>query len=321
MSGVMPFRSVLSGRAFVDSKLCEHSPGTSNTDLSKTFHNSLAKTSAVELRYDEWGLSAMKLCAAFLALVNLLSAGSFAQDEQSKPQALLERAWDLSNIRSPSAPAFRLKATFTAITRDLATLEGTYTETWVSNTQWRREILVGASRRVEVGAAPTGRWLLNSGPPLPLEVQRFATLLELSPPWWQEFTFQPTTDHEVNGIAIRCVVTVAQESGERYALCFYKDSGLLMQTTTPKTIGSRLGDYSCLYANYQKFWEYFFPRDLRCLQEGHRKLEAKIVELSLDPFPDPASFVQPAGAIEIGNEPEHPTPPRRAPAPDPGFPF
>jgi hypothetical protein len=71
----------------------------------------------------------MKVCAAFLltALVTLLSAGSFAEDEQSKAQGLLERARNLSDMRSPSAPAFRLKATFTAITRDLATLEGTYT--------------------------------------------------------------------------------------------------------------------------------------------------------------------------------------------------
>jgi hypothetical protein len=116
--------------------------------------------------------------------------------------------------------------------RDLSTVEGTYTETWVSNTEWRRETVVGASRRVEVGGA-TGRWLLSSGPPLPIEIQRFSSLLELSPPWWQEFTFQPTTDHDVNGTAIRCVVTLTEETGERYALCFYKESGLLMQTTMP----------------------------------------------------------------------------------------
>jgi hypothetical protein len=288
----------------------------------KVFHNSLAKTGAVELRYDKWSLSAMKLCAAFIltALVTLLNAGSVAEDEQSNARALLERARELSDIRSPSAPAFRLKVTFTAITRDLTTLEGTYTEIWVSNTQWRRETVVGASRRIEVGWA-TRHWLLNSGPPLPDEVQRFSSLLELSPSWWQEFTFQPTTDHDVNGVAIRCVVTPAGENDERYALCFYKQSGLLMQTTMPKRIGNRLGDYSCLYANYQKFWEYFFPRELRCLQEGHRKLEGKMVELSLDPFPDPALFVPPAGATEIGNGTEHPTPPRRVPEPDLRFPF
>jgi|SRR5579863_2066552 len=264
----------------------------------------------------------MKVYAAFLlaAVFTLWSASSFAEDEQSKPQGLLERARDLSDIRSPSGPAFRLKATFTAITRDLDTLEGTYTETWVSKTQWRRETAVGASRRVEVGGA-TGHWLLDSGPPLPEEAQRFSSLLEISPSWWQEFTFQGTTDHEVNGVAIRCVVTLTDETGERYALCFYKESGLLMQTTMPKRIGNRFGDYSCLYGNYQKFWEYFFPRDLRCLQEGHRKLEGKVVELSLEPIPDPALFAQPAGAIEAGKEVEHPIPPRRLPAPDLEFPF
>ena len=261
----------------------------------------------------------MKLWAALLALFTLLGAGSFAQDEPSKPQTLLERAWDLSNIRSSSAPAFQLKATFSAITRELSTLEGTYTETWVSNTQWRRETVVGTSRRLEVAGA-AGRWLVNSGPPLPIEAQRFSSLLELSPPWWQDFTFQPISDHDVNGVAIRCVVTLPEDTGERYALCFYKDSGLLMQTTMPKTIGSHLGDYSCLYTGYQKFWEFLFPRDLRCLQEGHRKLEAKIVELSLDPFPDPELFVQPAGATELGSE-EHPIPRRRLPESDTRFPF
>jgi hypothetical protein len=264
----------------------------------------------------------MKVYAAFLltAVAILLSASSFAEDEQSKAQALLERARNLSDIRSPSAPAFRLKATFTAITRDLATLEGIYTETWVSNTQWRRETVVGASRRVEVGGA-TGHWLLNSGPPIPDEVQRFSSLLEISPSWWQEFTFQPITGHEVNGIAIRCAITLTEETGERYALCFYQESGVLMQTTMPKRIGNRFGDYSCLYGNYQKFWDYFFPRDLRCLQEGHRKLEGKVVELSLNPIPDPALFVQPAGAVEAGKGVEHPIAPRSLPAPDLGFPF
>jgi hypothetical protein len=88
----------------------------------------------------------MKVCAAFLlsVVVTLLSAGSFVEDEHSKAQALLERARNLSDIRSPSAPAFRLKVAFNAITRDLATLDGTYTETWVSNTQWRRETVVGS---------------------------------------------------------------------------------------------------------------------------------------------------------------------------------
>ena len=98
----------------------------------------------------------MKVYAAFLltAVVILLSGSSFAEDEQSKPQALLERARNLSDIRSPSAPAFQLKATFTAIARDLATLEGTYTETWVSNTQWRRETVVGPRGALKSAGQP-----------------------------------------------------------------------------------------------------------------------------------------------------------------------
>ena len=50
-------------------------------------------------------------------------------------------------------------------------------------------------------------------------------------------------------------------------------------------------------------------------------VEGKVVELSLNPIPDPALFVQPAGAIEAGKGVEHPIPARRLPARDLEFPF
>src|SRR5277367_4778453 len=90
-----------------------------------------------------------------VAFIVLRHTASLAQDPpapdiQKRADALLEKARQLSNIRSPNAPAFRLKATFSFTGRDLETVEGTYTEVWISRSQWRREILVKDFHRIEV---------------------------------------------------------------------------------------------------------------------------------------------------------------------------
>jgi hypothetical protein len=270
----------------------------------------------------------LHVSSVLITLLALLGVASFAAspgaspagDDQTQAQTLLERARKLSDIRSASAPAFRLKASFTVTAPDLSTVEGTYIETWQSNTQWRRETVLGPARRVEVGGA-TKRWQLDTGTQLPAEVQQFSGVLDLTPSWWKDFTFEPPTDHEVKIGTLRCMVTPLAETGERFALCFYKDSGLLAQVIMPKKIGVRLGTYSCQYGEYQKFGDYVFPRLLACFQEGHRKLKAEIVELSSNPSPDATLFSPPTGAVELGNNVDHPLPPKPAQAMDPRFPF
>lgn len=84
-----------------------------------------------------------------------------AQDVQSRAEALMQHARQLSDIRSSGAPAFRLTATFSFVGDDLEAVQGTYTETWASDSQWRRETVVNNLRRIEVGA-PSRLWLLDS---------------------------------------------------------------------------------------------------------------------------------------------------------------
>jgi TonB family protein len=59
-------------------------------------------------------------------------------------------------------------------------------------------------------------------------------------------------------------------------------------------------DYSCLYGIFRKFGDSWFPREMACLEDKHRTLEAKIDELTAEPSPDAALFTPPPGAIEIG---------------------
>ena len=50
---------------------------------------------------------------------------SSGQDIQTRADALLSKARQLSDIRSPDAPPFRLKATFSFTGKDLGTVQGT----------------------------------------------------------------------------------------------------------------------------------------------------------------------------------------------------
>jgi hypothetical protein len=96
----------------------------------------------------------MKAHAAFVftALLALLAIALSAQapqkpeapksEIQTRAEALMERARHLSDIRAKNAPAYRLKATFSFMGKNLENLQGTYTEVWVSDSQWRRETVV-----------------------------------------------------------------------------------------------------------------------------------------------------------------------------------
>lgn len=96
----------------------------------------------------------------FAACLSCLQLCCLAQDVQARAEAMLQRARQLSDIRSPSAPAFRLKATFSFVGDDLATVQGTYTEIRVSQSQWRREIVVGDLRQVDIGGVGK-HWILH----------------------------------------------------------------------------------------------------------------------------------------------------------------
>lgn len=78
---------------------------------------------------------------------------------QERAEALLERARHLSDIRAKGAPAFLLRATSSFVGDNLDPVEGIYTETWVSDTQWRRETVDGNLRHIDV-AGPGKHWLV-----------------------------------------------------------------------------------------------------------------------------------------------------------------
>jgi hypothetical protein len=75
-------------------------------------------------------LMPIRLIVSSIVLLALFGAPSIAEDVQKAADAMLGRARQLSDIRSPNSPGFRLDVTFSFVGRDLETSQGTYTEVW-----------------------------------------------------------------------------------------------------------------------------------------------------------------------------------------------
>jgi TonB family protein len=252
-----------------------------------------------------------------IALYTVSTGTCAAQDIQKTAEGMLNRARQLSDIRSPNAPAFRLNVTFSFIGHDLETLQGTYTETWISSTQWRRETVVGDFRRIEIGE-PARHWRFDSANDLPEEAARVSALVEVFPPRKAQFQFDLITNIDAS---TQCAVTKATvEQHEKYAFCFDKTTQVLVENVAPQPVGQRTTDFACSYSEFHKLGDYSFPRDMTCFQENHWKIEAKVADLSLAPSPDAALFTPPAGSLEIGNCSQDPVPPKATSTPDPMYP-
>ncbi|MGA7928616.1 MAG: energy transducer TonB [Candidatus Sulfotelmatobacter sp.] len=225
--------------------------------------------------------------------------GAHSEDVQTRAETLLDKARQLSDIRSPNAPAFRLKATFSFIGKDLETVQGTYSEVWVSNSQWSRETVVKDSRRVEVGGA-TRMWQLDNTEDFPEQAAQLPGLMNIFPPKSASFAFESIADQAEVDPPAECAITKLYLRHRKFAFCFDKKSGALLEKSFPETRPMNSVDISCNYGLFHKFGDRWFPREMACSEDRHKKIEANIAELSVEPSPDPALFTPPPGAIEIG---------------------
>jgi TonB family protein len=253
-------------------------------------------------------------------LVVLIATLSFCEDNQARGEAMLERARAASDIRAPNAPAFRLKVTFSFIAENLETVTGTYSEWWISRTQWRRETVVADSRRIEIGGTDR-RWLLETGPSLPEQVRRLPESLDPVPPKSRRFGFGSILDPAPENSTAQCALTAPNSEQQRSAFCFHKPSGVLIQKVEPYPVGRRFAGYSCDYGAFRRFGNHSYSREMACFIEGHRKIEAKVTELSPEPSPDAALFKAPPEAVELDSCSTNITPPKAIFRPDPALPW
>ena len=242
------------------------------------------------------------------------------EDVQKRADSLMDKARHLSDIRSPNAPSFRLKATFSFNGRDLQRVEGTYTEIWVSNSQWRRETVVNNWRRVEIGGA-TRFWLLDNTDGFPEPGALLPSILSMFPTTSANLAFESVSDHAEMDPPAECAITEPDARHLKLGFCFDKKSGVLLQRILPEVRPTNIVANSCQYGSFRKIGDHWFPREIACFEDRHRKLDAEVVDLSTEPSPDAALFTPPPGAIELGNCSVKAEPPRAVNTPNPGLPF
>jgi protein TonB len=216
-------------------------------------------------------LSALAYCLA------VLTSACFGGNGQREASALIERATELSDIRGSNAPAFHLKAKLTFY-QENSNIEGTYSESWVSGGQWRRETIVGSFYHTEV-ASGDKRWVLDntndlqinlSQPQLTLAVWRMEYAL------WKSGRIEEKTFH---GQGVHCLMRDAYSVETKAALCFDKVTGALAVKVDPVERRQRIVDQTCEYGGYQSFGEKTFPRIVRCFDGSKLKLEVRVLEL------------------------------------------
>ncbi len=231
-----------------------------------------------------------------LALTSLVYT-AFASKKDVEAAELINHAKQLSDIRAEGAPAFRLKMNFKIIKEDGSVLRGSHTEVWASKTQWRRETLLGEFRETQV-VSGRKRWVLNSSTTIPEHLGDFLSLTDIfrfQPEAWKP---QKIADREIDGHSARCVETEPTPWGAGSALCFDKTIGTIAADFIPPHPGTRLGATVCLYNDYQKFGDHVLARSYECGEDKQLRLEAKVVELIVEPTTDAALFTAPDGAKE-----------------------
>ena len=238
-----------------------------------------------------------------IALLTSLAISLLAQEPpkptvQERAEALLDRARQLSDIRAKDAPALRLKATFSFTGDNLDPVEGTFTETWVSDTQWRRETVVGNLRQIDV-AGPGKHWLVYPDG-FPDQANAVPSLMVYLPSVSQKLEFALIRERTASDMTADCAFSRPVIESFQFVFCFEKKSGVLLERVSPEKRLRNVVRTTCDYGTFRKFGDYTFPREVVCFEDRHKKISASVVELSLEPPLDPALFDPPAGAIEVG---------------------
>lgn len=238
------------------------------------------------------------LLARCLLSLLVLAVTSAAQDLQTRAEGLLEHARQLTDIRSPNAHPFHLSVNFSFIDKKLDPTHGTYNEIWISNTQWRRDTTVGDLHRVEI-AQGKKLWLLESGN-LPRQALRVADLLRVAP-HASQLHVASIIDRKDNQPPEDCVIMSAGPRQGKFAFCFEKRSGMMIEKVSPEIRPRNSGDYSCLYDKFRQFETFWFPNEIACYQDRHHDIDVDVTELSEEKSPDLAQFTPPPGAVELAN--------------------
>lgn len=241
----------------------------------------------------------MKRLAFILALYLVYNCVfGLAQDIQVRAEALVQHARELSDIRSPGSPPFQMKVTFNFVGNNLEPVQGTYIETWISKSQWRRETVIGDLKRIEIGGQDR-RWLIF--PDLfPHQALQLPLVMAAEPPYGLDVDFGSIEERSSAGTLAQCTFTNPASKKLQAAFCFDKEHGLLLEKNLPEHRPHNVVAFACEYGSFGKLGEHWYPYNVKCFEDRHDAISASVLTLMAQPAVDPALFVPPKDAIEVG---------------------
>lgn len=241
-------------------------------------------------------------CLAGLSLISVQPGFAGGKDKKrEEAAALLTQAAELSNLRSPESPPFRLRARAQISGRSKERADGSYLLVWASPEQWREEITFPGFSQVRV--VKEGKlWQRRSVDYLPLRIYHltqaldFQSRLKLKPGQ----KIDKIRERKRNGTPIRCV-KVRPDAVNFYEFCFDPADGFLVCDRYPVVTYE--------YTDHVAWESKIFPRTLRVLEYGKPVVEVWVEELKVEPAPAPSLFL-PLSNAEVQIWCENPEPAR-----------
>ena len=235
-------------------------------------------------------------------------------------EGLIQRAWDMSDIRRAGSLPFHLHAKFHFADPSGKAIEGTYTLDWASPTMWRAQLDTPDFHNTEIGGSGKS-WLLRNTKYKPLVAFLVGSTLNFfnggpkSRPGQDLMLLQPE-----EGSKTICLLERLNQ-WTRSKMCFDKDSGALVeQEYSDYTHRGRRVGRVFEFRNYRALGaRELFPWEISESNNGAEMLRVDIDALSkLNEIPL-SLFTPPPGAVERPTC-QNPDPPRRIKSVEPPYP-
>lgn len=238
------------------------------------------------------GLQVIALWAAFF-LLNLRPAEA---KEGIEPSSLLERAADLSDLRSAGTP-FRLHAKVELTQTKGQPVSGNYILIWVSEEQWREEIGFPGYHRIRIGNSGT-YWQQRT---TDFEPDRIFQLTQAMDFVGRLRTNGGHADRKIkrrkqDGQAVNCVGIHPTGFADQES-CFSADQGTLVREHLPRGEANGQSEVSAReYSNFVSLGGKLFPSSLRVLTGDKPIISLTVDELGPSTELNPSSFAPPSNA-------------------------
>lgn len=233
---------------------------------------------------------AVALVVGFLLMLAAPDVGTAKDGKKETTAELLARAAEVSDIRSPSSPPFRLRARVSVAALAKGEVEGSYVLIWNSEKQWREEIVFPGFSQIRVGDG-SRFWQVRKPKPLALRVFQMTRILDIQGRLkvLSRETLGSVRQRQRNGVRVRCADVRRKDLPVKsHELCFDLASGALV-----------LKDFYGLAYEYSEHspWEKkVFPRLFRVVERGKPVVEIQVDELVGEAATDASLFEPPADA-------------------------